>query len=72
MPFRHDAIRTTALALAWATMVALVTVYTWQATQSTIYTLAASVLCRYLDYLCARKQQRLLPVFERFPGSTAV
>lgn len=66
-----------ATALGTALLVAVTVVKTYQYTHSTVYTLITSVtvgsLIRALE-ACrnSRRTQHLLPVLQRYPGSTAV
>jgi hypothetical protein len=68
---------TAATALGTALLVAVTVVKTFQYTHSTVYTLITAVavgsLIRTLE-VCrnTRRTQHLLPVLQRYPGSTAV
>lgn len=75
MPFRAGVVRSAALSLLGAGFVAAAIVQAWQWTHSAIWALAASAAAGgILKGLEAQRnhRRRMLPVYVRYPGSTAV
>lgn len=75
MPFRRGVVRSATTTLIGAAWVATAVVYTWQTTESPVWTLMASLcagaVLTGLDAQRAHRRQQL-PVQIRFPGSTAI
>lgn len=75
MPFRRGVVQSAATTLLGAAWVAIAVVCTWRSTESPMWTLAASIgagaVLTGLDAQRAHRR-RQLPVYVRFPGSTAV
>ena len=75
MPFRQDVVRQTALSLLGAAFVAAAIVQAWLWTHSAMWALAASMaagsIMKGLE-VQRNHRRRMLPVYMRYPGSTAV
>ena len=76
MPFRKDVVQSTAQALFGAGVVAIAIVQVWQATRSSVWTLVAALAANSIVGVMkahrARRRNALMPVLDRYPGSTAV